>query len=35
MKISYEEDFRMAEEIIKSREGRASEYKPEYYEEVS
>jgi CMP-N-acetylneuraminic acid synthetase len=35
IKISYEEDFRMAEEIIKSREGRASEYKPEYYEEVS
>jgi CMP-N-acetylneuraminic acid synthetase len=33
IKISYEEDFRMAEEIIKSRNHTDSEYKPEYYEE--
>lgn len=33
IKISYEEDFRMAEEIIKSRENRNSEYEPEYYQD--
>ncbi|MFC1546024.1 cytidylyltransferase domain-containing protein [Pseudomonadota bacterium] len=32
IKISYEEDFKMAEVILKSREGRPSDYKPEYLE---
>lgn len=31
VKISYEEDFRMAEEILRSREGRATDYKASYY----
>jgi len=32
IKISYEEDFRMAEDIVKARESVSEEYKPEYYE---
>jgi len=32
IKISYEEDFRMAEDIIKARESLSEDYKPEYYD---
>ena len=33
VKISYEEDFRMAEEILKSRESRTADYKAVYYDD--
>jgi CMP-N-acetylneuraminic acid synthetase len=32
VKISYEEDFRMAEDILKSRECASKDYEPKYYE---
>lgn len=35
VKISYEEDFRMAEEILKSRVARSEDYMPMYYENKS